>query len=170
MDEFQRVALAHPGLEFSLYNNDSEVFRLRKSTELQRIVDIFGRRLHSLLVPIKEETDWVRLSGYVGKPEAARKNRGEQFFFVNGRYFKSPYLSRAVQEAFEGLLQPQYIPSYFLFLEIDPEKIDVNIHPQKTEVKFEDENVIFAMLRSSIKRSLGFITSPKLRFRQRTYA
>ena len=129
MDEFQRVALAHPGLEFSLYNNDSEVFRLRKSTELQRIVDIFGRRLHSLLVPIKEETDWVRLSGYVGKPEAARKNRGEQFFFVNGRYFKSPYLSRAVQEAFEGLLQPQYIPSYFLFLEIDPEKIDVNIHP-----------------------------------------
>ena len=83
------------------------------------------------LVPIKEETDWVRLSGYVGKPEAARKNRGEQFFFVNGRYFKSPYLSRAVQEAFEGLLQPQYIPSYFLFLEIDPEKIDVNIHPQK---------------------------------------
>ncbi|AIL47743.1 DNA mismatch repair endonuclease MutL [Elizabethkingia anophelis] len=165
MDEFQRVALAHPGLEFSLYNNDSEVFRLRKSTELQRIVDIFGRRLHSLLVPIKEETDWVRLSGYVGKPEAARKNRGEQFFFVNGRYFKSPYLSRAVQEAFEGLLQPQYIPSYFLFLEIDPEKIDVNIHPQKTEVKFEDENVIFAMLRSSIKRSLGIYNiSPSLDF------
>ncbi|WP_336664729.1 DNA mismatch repair endonuclease MutL [Elizabethkingia meningoseptica] len=165
MDEFQRVALAHPTLEFSFYNNESEVFRLRKSTEIQRIIDIFGRRLHTLLVPIKEETDWVRLTGYVGKPEAARKNRGEQFFFVNGRYFKSPYLSRAVQEAFEGLLQPQYIPSYFLFLEIAPEKIDVNIHPQKTEVKFEDENVIFAMLRSSIKRSLGIYNiSPSLDF------
>ena len=165
MDEFHRVVLAHPTIEFSLYNNDSEVFKLRKTTEIQRIIDIFGRRLQPLLIPIKEDTDWVKLNGYVGKPESAKKNRGEQFFFVNGRYFKSPYLSRAVQEAFEGLLQPQYIPSYFLFLEIDPEKIDVNIHPQKTEVKFEDENVIFAMLRSSIKRSLGIYNiAPSLDF------
>ncbi|NAW50634.1 DNA mismatch repair endonuclease MutL [Elizabethkingia argentiflava] len=165
MDEFQRIALAHPHLEFTFYNNENLVFHLRKSTEIQRIIDVFGRRLHPLLVPIKEETDWVKLTGYVGKPEAAKKNRGEQFFFVNGRYFKSPYLARAVQEAFEGLLQPQHVPSYFLFIEIDPEKIDVNIHPQKTEVKFEDENVIFAMLRSSIKKSLGMYNiAPSLDF------
>jgi len=165
VDEFHRVALAYPNLEFSFYNNDNQLIKLRKTTEFQRIVEIFGKRLQNLLIPIKEETDWVKLHGFVGKPEAARKNRGEQFFFVNNRYFKSSYLSRAVQQSFEGLLQPNYTPSFFLFLEIDPAKIDVNIHPQKTEVKFENENVIFAMIRSCIKKNLGIYNiSPSLDF------
>jgi len=165
IDEFHRVALAHPAIEFSLYHNDSEIFKLRKSTEIQRIIDVFGRKLQPLLLPIKEDTDWIKLSGYIGKPEAARKSRGQQFFFVNGRFFKNPYLSRAVQEAFTGLIQPQYIPTYFLFLEIDAEKIDVNIHPQKTEVKFENENVIFAMIRTSVKKSIGIYNiAPSLDF------
>ena len=108
----------------------------------QRIIDIFGKRLQPILVPIKEDIEWIKLHGYVAKPEGAKKSRGEQFFFVNNRYFKSPYLEKAVQEAFEGLLKVGYSPSFFLFLEISPEKIDINIHPQKTEIKFEDEHII----------------------------
>jgi DNA mismatch repair protein MutL len=165
IDEFQRVALAHEALEFSLYHNDEVIFNLRKGSQMQRIVDIFGRKLHPLLVPIKEDLGWVQLHGFVGKPEAAKKTRGEQFFFVNGRFFRSLYLNRAVQEAFEGLLQSNYSPSFFLYLELDPEKIDVNIHPQKTEVKFEDENLIFALIRSTIKKSLGiYNVAPSLDF------
>lgn len=165
IDEFQRVALAHDGLEFSLYHNDEVIFSLRKGSQMQRIVDIFGRKLQPLLVPIKEDLGWVNLHGFVGKPEAAKKTRGEQFFFVNGRYFRSPYLNRAVQEAFEGLLMSGYSPSFFLYLELDPEKIDINIHPQKTEVKFEDENLIFALIRSTIKKSLGiYNVAPSLDF------
>ena len=165
IDEFQRVALAHESIEFSLYHNDEVIFNLRKGSQMQRIVDIFGRKLHPLLVPIKEDLGWVQLHGFVGKPEAAKKARGEQFFFVNGRFFRSPYLIRAVQEAFEGLLQSNYSPSFFLYLELDPEKIDVNIHPQKTEIKFEDENLIFALIRSTIKKSLGiYNVAPSLDF------
>lgn len=165
IDEFQRVALAHDGLEFSLYHNDEVIFNLRKGSQMQRIVDIFGRKLQPLLVPIKEDLGWVNLHGFVGKPEAAKKTRGEQFFFVNGRYFRNPYLNRAVQEAFEGLLMSGYSPSFFLYLELDPEKIDINIHPQKTEVKFEDENLIFALIRSTIKKSLGiYNVAPSLDF------
>lgn len=165
LDEFQRVALAHPEVEFDLYHNDDIVFRLRKGSQLQRIVEIFGRKLQPLLIPIKEELDWVRFHGYVAKPEGAKKVRGEQFFFVNGRYFRSPYLSKAVVEAFEGLLMPGYIPSFFLYLELDPGRIDVNIHPQKTEVKFEDESLIFALIRSTVKRALGIYNiAPSLDF------
>lgn len=165
IDEFQRVALAHDQVEFDLFHNDEPIFRLRKGSLLQRIVDIFGRKLQPLLVPIKEEMDWVKLNGFVAKPEGAKKVRGEQFLFVNGRYFKSPYLNKAVQEAFEGLLLPGYLPSFFLFLDLDPEKIDVNIHPQKTEVKFEDEHLLFALLRSTIKRALGIYNiAPSLDF------
>lgn len=165
IDEFQRVALAHESIEFSLYHNDEVVFNLRKGSQMQRIVDIFGRKLHPLLVPIKEDLGWVKMHGFVGKPEAAKKTRGEQFFFVNGRFFRSPYLNRAVQEAFEGLLQSNYSPSFFLYLELNPEKIDVNIHPQKTEIKFEDENLIFALIRSTIKKSLGiYNVAPSLDF------
>ncbi|MGN7865706.1 DNA mismatch repair endonuclease MutL [Chryseobacterium sp. 22458] len=165
IDEFQRVALAHENLEFSLFHDDEAVFRLRKGSQMQRIVDVFGRKLQPLLIPIKEDIIWCKLHGFVAKPEGAKKSRGEQFLFVNGRYFKSPYFNKAVQEAFEGLLQPGYVPSFFLFLELDPEKIDVNIHPQKTEVKFEDEHLIFALLRSTIKRSLGiYNVSPSLDF------
>ncbi|WP_187477339.1 DNA mismatch repair endonuclease MutL [Amniculibacterium sp. G2-70] len=165
IDEFQRVALAHDQVEFDLFHNDEPIFKLRKGSLLQRIVDVFGRKLQPLLVPIKEDMDWVNLNGFVAKPEGAKKVRGEQFLFVNGRYFKSPYLNKAVQEAFDGLLLPGYIPSFFLFLEMDPEKIDVNIHPQKTEVKFEDEHLIFALLRSTIKRALGIYNiAPSLDF------
>ncbi len=165
IDEFQRVALAHENLEFSLFHDDEAVFRLRKGSQMQRIVDVFGRKLQPQLVPIKEDIGWCQLHGFVAKPEGAKKNRGEQFLFVNGRYFKSPYFNKAVQEAFEGLLLPGYVPSFFLYLELDPGKIDVNIHPQKTEVKFEDEHLIFALLRSTIKRSLGiYNVSPSLDF------
>jgi DNA mismatch repair protein MutL len=165
IDEFQRVALAHENLEFSLFHDDEAVFRLRKGSQMQRIVDVFGRKLQPQLIPIKEDIIWCKLHGFVAKPEGAKKSRGEQFLFVNGRYFRSPYFSKAVQEAFEGLLLPGYVPTFFLYLEMDPEKIDVNIHPQKTEVKFEDEHLIFALLRSTIKRSLGiYNVSPSLDF------
>jgi len=165
IDEFHRVALAHEQIEFSLYHNDEEIFKLRKANLSQRIVDIFGRKLQPLLVPVKEDLGWVRLDGFVAKPEGAKKTRGEQFFFVNGRFFRSAYFNRAVQEAFEGLLAPAYIPTFFLYLELNPEKIDVNIHPQKTEVKFEDEHLIYALIRSTIKRSLGIYNiAPSLDF------
>lgn len=165
IDEFQRVALAHPNIEFDLFHNDEPIFRLRKGIPLQRIIEIFGRKLQPILIPIKEDLDWIKLDGYVAKPEGAKKVRGEQFLFVNNRFFKSPYLNRAVQDAFEGLLMPGYVPSFFLFLEIAPEKIDVNIHPQKTEVKFEDENLIFALIRATIKKSLGIYNiAPSLDF------
>ncbi len=165
IDEFHRVALAHEQIEFSLYHNDEEIFKLRKANLSQRIVDIFGRKLQPLLVPVKEDLGWVKLDGFVAKPEGAKKTRGEQFFFVNGRFFRSAYFNRAVQEAFEGLLAPAYIQTFFLYLELDPEKIDVNIHPQKTEVKFEDEHLIYALIRSTVKRSLGIYNiAPSLDF------
>ena len=155
LNEFHRVALPHHDIEFNLYHNEEPIFRLRKTTQIQRIIDVFGKRLQPVLVPIKEDIEWVKLHGYVAKPEGAKKSRGEQFFFVNNRYFKSPYLEKAVQEAFEGLLKMGYSPSFFLFLEILPEKIDINIHPQKTEIKFEDEHIIYALIRSTIKKALG---------------
>lgn len=165
IDEFQRVALAHEHVEFDLFHNDEAIFRLRKGNQMQRIVEIFGRKLQQLLVPINEDLGWITLHGFVAKPEGAKKMRGEQFLFVNGRFFRSPYLNKAVQEAFDGLLLPGYIPSFFLYLELDPEKIDINIHPQKTEVKFEDEHLIFALLRSTIKKSLGiYNVAPSLDF------
>lgn len=155
LNEFHRVALPHHDIEFNLYHNEEPIFRLRKTTQIQRIIDVFGKRLQPILVPIKEDIEWIKLHGYVAKPEGAKKSRGEQFFFVNNRYFKSPYLEKAVQEAFEGLLKIGYSPSFFLFLEISPEKIDINIHPQKTEIKFEDEHIIYALIRSTIKKVLG---------------
>lgn len=165
IDEFQRVALAHENTDFELFHNDDIIFRLRKSNLLQRIIEIFGRKLQPLLVPIREDLGWIKLNGFVAKPEGAKKVRGEQFFFVNGRFFRSAYFNKAVQEAFEGLLLPGYIPTFFLFLELDFGKVDVNIHPQKTEVKFEDESLIFALVRSTIKRSLGiYNVAPSLDF------
>ncbi|MBD8082971.1 DNA mismatch repair endonuclease MutL [Chryseobacterium caseinilyticum] len=165
IDEFQRVALAHENLEFSFFQDDEAIFRLRKGSQMQRIVDIFGRKLQPQLIPIKEDIIWCKLHGFVAKPEGAKKTRGEQFLFVNGRFFKSAYFNKAVQEAFDGLLLPGFIPTFFLYLEIDPEKIDVNIHPQKTEVKFEDEHLIFALMRSTIKKSLGIYNiAPSLDF------
>jgi DNA mismatch repair protein MutL len=166
-EEFLRVALAHEKISFRFFHNDAEVYILKSGNLKQRIVQIFGRKIDAQLVPISEETEIVKISGFVGKPESAKKQRGEQYFFVNQRFIKSHYLHKAIVEAFENLLPNQYVPSYFLYLEIDPTKIDINIHPTKTEIKFEDEYAIFAVLRSAVKHSLGqFNIMPSLDFEQ----
>ncbi len=154
-DEFHRVALAHPTIAFSFYNNDNELFNLPKSNYRQRIVNLFGTKTNEKLVPVKEETQVVKIAGFINKPEFAKKSRGEQFFFVNNRFIKSPYLHHAVVNAFEGLIKANTHPGYFLYLEVDPSSIDINIHPTKTEVKFDDEHTLYAILRSTIKHSLG---------------
>lgn len=165
IDEFQRVALAHPNIQFSLYHNGSELFQLPEANFRQRIVNIFGGKTNEKLVPVQEETGIVKIHGFVGKPEFAKKGRGEQFFFVNDRFIKSPYLNHAVTAAFEGLLRDGAYPSYFLFLQVDPKSIDINIHPTKTEIKFDDEHALYTILRSSIKHSLGqFNVAPVLDF------
>ncbi len=165
IDEFHRVAMAHPAIRFDMYHNGSEIFNLPISNHRQRIVNIFGGKTNEKLVPIDEETDLVTISGFVGKPEYAKRSRGEQFFFVNNRFIKSSYLNHAVNAAFEGLLKDKSNPSYFIYLEVDPMSIDINIHPTKTEIKFEDEHALYAMLRSTIKHSLGqFNVAPVLDF------
>lgn len=165
IDEFHRVALAHPDLDFSLYHNENELFKLYKSSLRQRIVAIFGRKHNDQLVPVEEETEVVSVKGFIVKPEFARKKRGGQFFFVNNRFIKSSYLHKAVVEAFEHLLPNGYYPAYFINLTINPERIDINIHPTKTEIKFDDEYSIFAILRSAVKHSLGqYNIAPSLDF------
>ncbi|QYN48394.1 DNA mismatch repair endonuclease MutL [Apibacter sp. ESL0432] len=167
LDEFHRVALAHEDIQFQLFNNDEEMFRLRSGSLLQRISEIFGRKIQHQLIPIAEQLDWIKLNGFIGKPEGAKKARGEQFFFVNQRFFRSTYLNKAVQDAFEGLIPPRFLPSFFLYIQIDPERIDVNIHPTKTEIKFEDEASIYALLRTAIKKFLGvYNVVPSLDFDQ----
>ena len=165
IDEFQRVALAHPQIAFSLHHNGSEIFQLPATNFRQRIVNIFGGKTNEKLVPVQEETEIAKVEGFVGKPEFAKKSKGEQFFFVNNRFIKSPYLNHAVTAAFEGLLKDKSYPSYFLYLDIDPKRIDINIHPTKTEIKFDDEHSLYAILRSAIKHSLGqFNVAPVLDF------
>ncbi|MEG9329130.1 DNA mismatch repair endonuclease MutL [Salinimicrobium catena] len=165
IDEFQRVALAHPAIQFSLFHNGSELFQLPETNLRQRIVNIFGGKTNEKLVPVEEDTEIVKVSGFVGKPEFAKKSRGEQFFFVNDRFIKSPYLNHAVTAAFEGLLKDKAYPSYFLYLQVDPKSIDINIHPTKTEIKFDDEHSLYTILRSAIKHSLGqFNVAPVLDF------
>ncbi len=165
IDEFHRVALAHPNLSFSLFNNGSENFNLPISNYRQRIVNIFGNKTNEKLVPVQEDTEVLKLSGFVGKPEFAKKTRGEQYFFVNHRFIKSAYLNHAILSAFEGLLKNGTHPSYFLNLEVDPQTIDINIHPTKTEIKFDDEHTLYAILRSAVKHSLGqFNIAPILDF------
>lgn len=165
LDEFIRIALAHPSISFSLINNEKEQYRLPKETLRQRLVSLYGKKYNPRLVPVEETTDIVTISGFVCKPEFAKKSRGEQFFFVNNRFIKSSYLNHAILNSMEGLLQGDVHPSYFLFLDIDPSKIDVNIHPTKTEIKFEDERSVYAILRSALKRSLGqYNIAPSLDF------
>ncbi|WP_081210186.1 DNA mismatch repair endonuclease MutL [Salegentibacter sediminis] len=165
IDEFQRVALAHPQIAFDLFHNGSELFKLPETNFRQRITNIFGGKTNEKLVPVTEETELVEISGFVGKPEFAKKSRGEQFFFVNTRFIKSPYLNHAVTAAFDGLLKEKSYPSYFLYLKVDPRSIDINIHPTKTEIKFDDEHALYAILRSAIKHSLGqFNVAPVLDF------
>ncbi|MBP1840165.1 DNA mismatch repair endonuclease MutL [Formosa algae] len=165
IDEFQRVALAHPSISFVMYHNGSEVFNLPQSNYRQRIVNIFGPKTNEKLVPVNEDTDVLKISGFVGKPEYAKKSRGEQFFFVNHRFIKSAYLNHAITAAFEGLIKDGTHASYFLNLEVNPQTIDINIHPTKTEIKFDDEHTLYAILRASVKHSLGqFNIAPVLDF------
>jgi len=164
-DEFHRVVLAHPGIAFSMINNGSDVFNLPVSNLRQRIVNVFGTKTNEKLVPVSEETEILKIEGFILKPDFARKSRGEQFFFVNNRFIRSPYLHHSIISAFEGLIKVGMNPGYFIFLGVDPKSIDINIHPTKTEIKFEDEHSIYAMLRSTIKHSLGqFNIAPVLDF------
>ena len=165
IDEFQRVSLAHPSISFLLHHNNNEVYHLKKSNLRKRIVAIFGAKMNEKLVPINEQTDIITVNGFVAKPEFAKKKRGEQFFFVNNRFIKSSYLNHAVMNAFEGLLEGGSHPSYFLYLEVPPNTIDINIHPTKTEIKFDNEKALYAILRATVKHSLGqYNVAPVLDF------
>lgn len=165
LDEFHRVALAHPNLHFTLIHNGSEMFNLPSSNYRQRIVAIFAGKTNEKLVPVTEETDLLSIQGFVGKPEFAKKNKGEQFFFVNDRFIRSSYLHHAVLAAYEGLMRESMQPSYFLYLQVPTHSIDINIHPTKTEIKFDDEQALYAILRSAVKHSLGqFNVAPILDF------
>ena len=165
VDEFQRVALAHPKISFLLHHNDNEVYHLKSSNLRKRIVAVFGSKMNEKLVPIDEQTDIVNITGFVAKPEFAKRKRGEQFFFVNNRFIKSSYLNHAVASAFDGLLENGTHPSYFLYLEVPAKSIDINIHPTKTEIKFDNEKALYAMLRATVKHSLGqYNVAPVLDF------
>ncbi len=165
MNEFFRISLSHPEINFIFFNDGNEIYNLKSSTFKKRIIEIFGNKTNEKLVPINEETEILTLNGFIFKPEFSKKTRGEQYFFVNNRFIKSPYLNHAVKAAFKGLIEINYNPSYFLNLDVDPKTIDINIHPTKTEIKFEDEHSIYAILRSSIKHSLGqYNISPSLDF------
>ena len=154
--EFTRVALTRPGVGFTLTHNGKDVCVLRPAKSLKfRIQDVLGAGVANDVVDIHTQTSIVEVAGYVGRPEAARKGLGNQYFFVNGRFFKSPYLHKAVMKAYENLIPDGVTPSYFIYLEVDPQSIDVNIHPTKTEIKFEDDSVVFQILFACIKESLG---------------
>jgi len=155
MDEFQRVVLAHPSIMFEFYHNQNEVYILPATNLKQRIIHVFGHKLSEQLIPINETTDIVKLSGYICKPDYSKKTKSEQFFFVNDRYIKSGYLHHAINNAFEGLLKDGFQPSYFVYMDVPSENIDINIHPTKTEIKFDDEQSLYAILRATVKHCLG---------------
>lgn len=168
-EEFIRLALAHPHISFTLIHNGTIQYQLPKSVYIQRINQLFGKKTKEKLVPIQEKTDYISLHGFIGKPEFAKLKRGEQYFFVNNRFIKSHYLHHAVLSAYEGLIKEKTFPSYFIYFEIDPKHIDVNIHPTKTEIKFDDEQVVYAILKVAIKHSLGqFNITPSIDFEART--
>lgn len=164
-DEFQRVALANPAIAFSLHQNDLEVFKLDSGKLSKRIVQLFGKNYQQQLVPCTEETPHLKLTGYIGKPENAKKTRGEQFFFINNRFVKNGYLNHAVVKAYEGLLKDDYFPFYVLFIEIDPVHVDINVHPTKTEVKFDDDRMLYGVVNAAVKQALAsFNVTPSLDF------
>ena len=165
LDEFHRVALAHPAIHFRLYNNGNELFNLPSANLRQRIVHLFGGKTNEKLVPIEEETPILKISGFVVKPEHISKSKSLQFLMVNQRFVRSRYLNHAITTAYEGLIAIQQQPEYFIHLEVNPSTIDINIHPTKTEIKFEDEHSIYALLKSAVKHSLGqFNIAPSLDF------
>ena len=169
IDEFERVALTHTEVTFQMINNGSETFNLPVGTLRQRIVGVFGKNFNQKLVPLDEKTSIMNLTGFIGKPDFAKKTRGEQFFFVNKRFIKNGYLHFAVMQAYQDLIAHKSYPSYFIYMEIDPASIDINIHPTKTEIKFEDEKAIYAILNSAVKQSIGkYQVAPSLDFEQET--
>ncbi len=167
LDEFQRIAISHAEVAFTLKHNDTDVFNLPATKLARRIVDIFGKNYRNQLTACQEETSYINVNGYIGKPEFARKTRGEQFFFVNNRYIKSSYLHHAVTSAFEGTIPEGSYPFYVLFLDIDPEHIDINIHPTKTEIKFDDERSVYAIVMAAVKKAVGvYHLSPIIDFNE----
>ena len=165
IDEFHRVALTHPEVKFTFMQNGSELFDLPAVNFRKRIANIFGNKIEEKLIPVEEMTTVAGIEGFIVKPEFAKKSRGQQFFFVNKRFIKSPFLHHAVSSAFQGLLRDQFHPGYFVYMQIDPKTIDINIHPTKTEVKFEEERNLYAIIKSMVKHSLGmFQAAPVLDF------
>ncbi len=163
--EFQKIAIAHPGIRFSLHHNENEIYNLMPGNARQRIVGAFGRQINNDLITLETETTLINIRGFIGKPENARRTYGEQFFFVNNRFMKHPYFHKAIIEAYQNILPAEAIPSYFIFMEIDPAAIDINIHPTKTEIKFEDERSIWQILMASAREGLGrFNIVPSLDF------
>ena len=165
VDEFHRVALTHPEVKFIFLQNGSELFDLPIGSHRKRIANIFGNKIEEKLIPVEEMTAVAGIEGFVVKPEFAKKSRSQQFFFVNHRFIKSPFLHHAVSSAFEGLLRDKFHPGYFIYIQIDPKTIDINIHPTKTEIKFEEDQNLYAIIKSMVKHSLGlFQASPILDF------
>ena len=155
VEEFQRVALANPDIGFHLYQNDLETYNLSAGKLSQRIVGLFSKNYKEQLASCSEETDLVKIHGYIGKPEFAKKTRGEQFFFVNNRFIKNNYLNHAVVNAYQGMIEEGSFPFYVLFIHIDPRHVDVNVHPTKTEIKFDDERTIYSVVRAAVRQSLA---------------
>lgn len=165
VDEFIHVSLAFPGIFFSLTSNGQQVFHLEAGSLKQRFLQLLGHQYNTKLVPVKETTDYLDINGFVGKPEAAKKTRGDQYFFVNNRFIKSAYLNHAVTSAFDALLPKDSFPVYALFIDLDPSQVDINVHPTKQEIKFEDEKIVYAFVQAAIKHALAqFSVSPSLDF------
>lgn len=165
MDELQRVALSHPDITFFMYHNDNEIYHLPASNLRKRIINIFGSKFNEKLVPISEDTEIVKVNGFIIKPEFAKKKRGDQFFFVNNRFIRSNYFNHAIKTAFEGLVTNEQHPGFILFLDVPPHSIDINIHPTKTEIKFDNENDLYTIIYASVKHALGqYNVAPVLDF------
>jgi DNA mismatch repair protein MutL len=165
VDEFTRVALAFPGIYFSLVSNGQQIFHLEAGSLKQRIIQLLGNSYNAKLVSVKEETDYLNIYGFVGKPDTAKKTRGDQYFFVNNRFIKSPYLNHAVMSAYQEMISADSFPMYVLFIELDPTQVDVNVHPTKQEIKFEDEKIIYAFVQAAVKHALAqFSVTPTLDF------
>jgi DNA mismatch repair protein MutL len=170
INEFQKVVLAHPEIRFALNHNDSEVYNLIPGNLRQRIIGVFGKQINLDLITLETETSLVLVKGFIGKPESARRTYGEQFFFINNRFMKHPYFHKAVSEAYQNILPADAIPTYFIFLEADPSSIDINIHPTKTEIKFEDERSIWQILMASVREALGrFNIVPSIDFESEAF-
>ena len=163
--DFQRIVLVHPDISFTLYNNGVEMFRVPKATVRQRIIDVFGKKINADLLPVEVDTSLVRLSGYIGKPESSKKKGTHQYFFVNGRYMRHPYFHSAVMKAYENLIPAGEHISYFIYFSVDTSSIDVNVHPTKTEIKFDNEQPIWQVLSAAVKETIGqFCNVPLIDF------